>query len=101
MIRGCRGTVDFLSYMQQYFYYVSCNEIVPMASITERVKKHRLELRHSGMRPVQLWVPDTRLDDFAEECRRQCRVAAESDRAHESIDILMNEVLDDIEGWAD
>ena len=30
--------------------------------------------REAGLRPVQLWVPDTRDPEFAEECRRQSRL---------------------------
>jgi hypothetical protein len=37
----------------------------------ERVKKHRTALRAAGLRPVQIWVPDTRRSGFAKECRRQ------------------------------
>jgi hypothetical protein len=37
----------------------------------ERVQKHRKALRASGLRPIQIWVPDTRRPGFAEECRRQ------------------------------
>lgn len=40
-------------------------------SIAERVKKHRAGLRAAGLRPVQIWVPDTRREDFAQECHRQ------------------------------
>lgn len=36
-----------------------------------RVRKHRLALRAAGLRPVQIWVPDTRRRGFAAECRRQ------------------------------
>jgi hypothetical protein len=35
------------------------------------VQKHRAALRKSGLRPVQIWVPDTRREGFAAECRRQ------------------------------
>jgi hypothetical protein len=35
------------------------------------VEKHRAALRAAGLRPVQIWVPDTRRAGFAEECRRQ------------------------------
>ena len=41
------------------------------ASTTERVRKRRLALRAAGLRPVQIWVPDTRRDGFAAECHRQ------------------------------
>lgn len=40
-------------------------------STSARVQKHRAALRESGLRPVQIWVPDTRRAGFAEECRRQ------------------------------
>ena len=42
--------------------------------ITERVRKHRQELRKLGLRPLQIWVPDTRRENFAEECKRQSRL---------------------------
>ena len=40
--------------------------------VAERVRKHRVALRAAGLRPVQIWVPDTRRAGFAAECRRQC-----------------------------
>lgn len=43
-------------------------------SVADRVNKHRTGLRASGLRPVQIWVPDTRRPGFAEECRRQSRL---------------------------
>jgi hypothetical protein len=46
----------------------------------ERVKRRRDKLRAAGMRPVQIWVPDTRSAAFAEECRRQCALVAEAER---------------------
>ena len=39
--------------------------------VNARVQKHRDALRMAGLRPVQIWVPDTRRAGFAEECRRQ------------------------------
>ena len=41
------------------------------SDISARVQKHRAALREAGLRPVQIWVPDTRRAGFAEECRRQ------------------------------
>ncbi|MEO6561752.1 MAG: antitoxin MazE family protein [Nitrosospira sp.] len=43
-------------------------------SISGRVQKHRAGLRACGLRPIQIWVPDTRRPGFAEECRRQSRL---------------------------
>lgn len=52
-----------------------------MAHVNSRVQKHRDALRMAGLRPVQIWVPDTRRPNFAEECRRQSRLAAQADTA--------------------
>ena len=41
------------------------------SDISERVQKHRASLRASGLRPLQIWVPDVRRAGFADECRRQ------------------------------
>ena len=41
------------------------------AATNLRVQKHRAQLRAAGLRPIQIWVPDTRQSSFAEECRRQ------------------------------
>jgi len=40
----------------------------------ERVRRRRDKLRAAGLRPVQIWVPDTRAAGFAEECARQARL---------------------------
>lgn len=71
-----------------------------MAShVNARVQKHRDALRMAGLRPIQLWVPDTRRPDFAEECRRQSRVAAQADRADTELQRFMEEALLDVDGW--
>jgi hypothetical protein len=41
------------------------------SKIAARVQKHRQALRAAGLRPIQIWVPDTRRRGFAAECRRQ------------------------------
>ncbi len=40
-------------------------------SRAERVERRRSKLRGAGLRPIQIWVPDTRVPGFVEECRRQ------------------------------
>ena len=67
--------------------------------VNARVQKHRDALRMAGLRPVQLWVPDTRRPDFAKECRRQSRLAAKADLADAAIRKLMDESLADVDGW--
>ncbi|MGV3552519.1 antitoxin MazE family protein [Rhizobium sp.] len=50
-------------------------------SLSERVQSRRDALRHQGLRPVQIWLPDVRRPGFDEELRRQARIIAEADRA--------------------
>jgi hypothetical protein len=42
------------------------------AAVTERVRKHREGLRAAGLKPVQIWIPDTRLESFRKRCEREC-----------------------------
>lgn len=67
--------------------------------VSERVQKHRNALRRAGLRLVQIWVPDTRRPDFAEECRRQSRLAAQADIADTDMQRFMDEALADVGGW--
>lgn len=70
-----------------------------MAHVNSRVQKHRDALRQAGLRLVQIWVPDTRRADFAEECRRQCCLAAQADVLDTDLPHLMDESLADVDGW--
>lgn len=69
--------------------------------VNARVQKHRDALRMAGLRPVQIWVPDTRRPDFAEECRRQCLLVAQTDRADTAMQQFMDEALADVGGWTE
>lgn len=64
--------------------------------VTQRVQKRRDALRAAGLRPIQIWVPDTRLPGFAEECRRQSRVVAIADAADHDLDAFMDVALVDL-----
>ncbi|WP_291717354.1 antitoxin MazE family protein [Magnetospirillum sp. 64-120] len=64
--------------------------------IVERVQKRRAALRAAGLRPLQIWVPDTRLPGFAEECRRQSRVVAQTDMADTELLDFLDAALVDI-----
>jgi hypothetical protein len=66
-------------------------------STSARVQKHRAALRESGLRPLQIWVPDTRRPGFAEECRRQSLLLQDDAHEQETIDWL--EATADREGW--
>ena len=39
----------------------------------KRMANYRQRMRAAGLRPVQIWVPDTRSPDFVEACRRQAQ----------------------------
>jgi hypothetical protein len=69
------------------------------ASNAERVRKHRAALREAGLRPIQIWVPDTRRPGFLAECDRQARMIAEADRKDPKVIAMLDAALDDIEGW--
>ena len=63
--------------------------------VTERVQKRRATLRAAGLRPLQIWVPDTRRPGFAEECRRQSQMVAQADMADtDMLDVLDAVLLD-------
>jgi len=66
-------------------------------SSAPRVQRHRAQLKAQGMRPVQLWVPDTRSADFAAECRRQSALLAADPLERETLDWI--EQAADTEGW--
>src|SRR5712692_6836878 len=64
---------------------VTCN-IVSMQRrkpdpVGHRVQSHRARLRSQGMRPIQIWVPDVRLPEFAAEAHRQSAAVAASRRS--------------------
>lgn len=71
-----------------------------MTQVNSRVQKHRDALRKAGLRPVQIWVPDTRRPDFADACRRQSRLAAQADMADANVPHLLEQALADLDGWS-
>ncbi len=68
-------------------------------SVALRVQKRRSALRMAGLRPVQIWVPDTRRPGFAAECKRQSNLASQADRADVDLLGFMDEALSDIDSW--
>ena len=56
-------------------------------SPSEKAAKYRERLRAQGLRPVQIWVPDTRSKALAEEVRRQSLRTSRKDESD-----LMNEL---------
>lgn len=68
-----------------------------MSGVIERVQKHRDKLRKRGMRPVQIWVPDTRRPGFAEECKRQSLLVKNDKQEKDVLEFLDDAA--DREGW--
>ena len=68
-------------------------------TVAQRVQRRRDKLRAAGLRPIQIWVPDTRAPGFAEECERQCRVVAETvDRDLDTwLDAANQELADELD----
>ena len=70
---------------------------MPASQLRNRVAARRAKLRRLGLRPIEIWVPDTRAPGFAEEARRQSRLV-DADRAE------FDEAMDFIErnsAWPD
>ena len=65
--------------------------------VAARVRKHRRALRAAGLRPVQIWVPDSRRAGFAAECRRQCLLVRKG-RGEGTMFKWLGKVAD-TEGW--
>ena len=65
-------------------------------SSRDKVRAHRARLRAEGLRPIQVWVPDTRLPEFAEEAHRQSLAVARSSYAEED-----QAFVDAISEWND
>jgi hypothetical protein len=64
----------------------------------ERVRKHRASLRARGLRPIQIWVPDTRRPGFAKEARRQCLALRNDPQEKEVLNFIERSM--DYSGWA-
>ena len=61
----------------------------------DRVRNHRARLRAAGLRPIQIWVPDTRSANFRAEAHRQSLAVAQSHDA-DLDQAFVDSVSDDI-----
>jgi len=68
------------------------------ALLHKSVRRYRQRLRRAGLRPIQLWVPDTRARGFKAECRRQSRLAARNQSLESEVSGWVEAAHDD-EGW--
>lgn len=67
--------------------------------VSERVQQRRDTMRAAGLRPVQIWVPDTRRPGFAAECRRQAALVAQADKIDTDLSDFMDAALADLDEW--
>lgn len=54
----------------------------------DKVRTYRERMRAQGLRPIQIWVPDTRTAAFRNEAHRQSLAVAQSARAREDQDFI-------------
>lgn len=71
----------------------------PVPSSIDKVTRSRERMRAAGLRPVQFWVPDTRLPGYAAEVRMQCLAIKGDSHEAETIEFA-EEAVSQIEGWA-
>ena len=69
------------------------------SSVNSRVAKRRSALREAGLRPVQIWVPDTRQSGFAEQCRIQAVRVAHSDVSDAVVSEFVDLAVHDLDDW--
>jgi len=60
----------------------------------QKMRKYREKMRAAGLRPIQIWVPDTRSVHFAKEAKKQSLTVSKAVNSE-------NKTLDFIEGIAD
>ena len=68
-----------------------------MSSSAKRVAEHRAALRAQGLRPVQIWVPDTRSPEYRAMIARQCAALWDSENERQVLREI--EDLADTAGW--
>jgi hypothetical protein len=62
----------------------------------DNVARSRARLRAMGLRPLQIWVPDTRAPGFAAEARRQSQLVGRSPESRDAQSwIDVNSILAD------
>lgn len=64
--------------------------------VNQRVQRRRETLRAAEIRPVQIWLLDTRRPGFVDECRRQSKTVALADAAGRDLTSFMDAVFADM-----
>jgi hypothetical protein len=76
-------------------------EFLMTTPVALRVRKSRAALRAAGLRPLQIWVPDTRHPNFVREARRQSLLLARADRADPSWRQITQQAAAETTGWTE
>ncbi len=58
------------------------------AAARSKMSAYRARLRREGLRPIQVWVPDTRSPALAEAARRQSRLASRRKSEQDALDFI-------------
>lgn len=67
------------------------------SQIALRVQKHRDALRAAGLRPIQIWVPDTKQRNFVKKCRQQSELIRHDPQEQEILNFIA--LHPDDTGW--
>ena len=63
----------------------------------QKMERYRTKLRSSGLRPVQIWIPNTKSKAIIDEIQRQSRRVSSDPRESEIMNFI--ETVMDHEGW--
>ena len=66
-------------------------------AVNDRVRKHREQLRADGLKPLQIWVPDTRNENFRLKCQRESLSLAADPQEAEILAWIAD--VADTDGW--
>lgn len=69
----------------------------PNLTPSEKQRRYRNRLSRKGLRPMQIWVPDTSAADFLDECRRQARKVA----SHRTLEKDALGFIENVADWSD
>jgi hypothetical protein len=58
------------------------------SSSRDKVRAYRERLRARGLRPIQIWIPDTRSSAFKAEAHRQSQLVARSPYARQDQEFI-------------
>ncbi len=61
---------------------------MPSKTSSEKMHNYRSRLRASELRPVQIWVPDTQVENFTAEAKRQSVLVSRRASEDDALDFI-------------